>query len=75
MATCPKCGGHLTSRHRCPIKGGVLGVIAMALLGGTAAIVVTAAFDQAGLTTQYDAYIFLGGAAIAMGVVFGRRLF
>ena len=69
MATCPKCGGHLTSRHRCRVSRGrrIVDASVIALVGGVAAIAATAVFDQAQQTSRYDVLIFVAGVVLALG--------
>ncbi len=66
MATCPKCGGHLTSRHRCrrTTEQIVMDAVLSAGAGGFWALAMAAVFDRHGLTADADMMFFFGGAAI-----------
>lgn len=68
MATCPKCGGHLTSRHRCrrTTEQIVTDAVLSAVIGGIWALAMAAVFDRRGLTSDMDLVFFLGGAAIGV---------
>lgn len=70
MATCPRCKGPLTDDHRCPKRQGlvVLEIIAAALGGGLAGLLLLAAFDPRGQIADMDVMTFVGGAAIAVGI-------
>jgi hypothetical protein len=69
MATCPKCGGHLTSRHRCRRTTAqiVTDALLAAAAGGAWALAMAALFDRRGLTSDADTVFFLCGAAIGAG--------
>ena len=66
MATCPKCGGHLTSRHRCrrTTEQIVIDAVLSAAAGGFWALAMAAVFDRRGLTADADMMFFVGGAVI-----------
>ncbi|MCR4375714.1 MAG: hypothetical protein NUW22_12780 [Acidobacteria bacterium] len=66
MATCPKCGGHLTSRHRCrrTTEQTVIDAVLSAAAGGFWALAMAALFDRGGLTADADMMFFFGGAVI-----------
>lgn len=66
MATCPKCGGHLTSRHRCRRTTAqiVIDAVLSAAAGGFWALAMAAVFDRQGLTRDADLMFFVGGAVI-----------
>lgn len=68
MATCPKCGGHLTSRHRCrrTTEQIVTDAVLSAVIGGIWALAMAAVFDRRGLTSDLDLVFFLAGAAIGV---------
>jgi hypothetical protein len=70
MATCPRCKGHLTDTHRCP-RGRVLvalEMVAAALVGGFAGLLLVAIFDPRGQITDVDTISVIGGALIAVGI-------
>jgi hypothetical protein len=68
MATCPRCGGHLTTRHRCrrTPRQQTWDLALAGTAGGVTALVMTAIFDRQQVVTDYDGYILAGGIAIAM---------
>lgn len=70
MATCPRCKGPLTEGHRCPPRRRfvALEIIAVALGGGIAGLLLLAAFDPRGQITDMDVITFLAGAAIAVAI-------
>jgi hypothetical protein len=70
MATCPRCKGHLTDSHRCPKRPVLvaLEVIASALVGGFAGILLVALFDPLGQVTDIDPISATAGALIAVGI-------
>jgi hypothetical protein len=70
MATCPRCKGHLTDSHRCPRRSYlvVLEVIAAALLGGFAGLLLVAVFDPHGQITDMDSISAVLGALVAVGM-------
>lgn len=70
MATCPQCKGPLTDHHRCPRRRGlvVLEIIAVALGGGFAGLLLLAAFDPRGQVADMDAITFVVGGAVAVGI-------
>jgi hypothetical protein len=78
MATCPKCGSHLTSNHRCKVstQREVFDAVAMGLAGGVTAFLAAAAFDQQSQLQAYDGLTFILGAALAIAAHFllKRRL-
>lgn len=69
MATCPKCGGHLTSSHRCrrTLPQIIADIVLGGLVGGAWALAMAAVFDHDGITADFDAVFFLGGAVVAIG--------
>lgn len=74
MATCPRCKGHLTDNHRCPRRTSLVAVeiIACAIGGGLAALLLLAVFDPRGQVTDLDSVTFIIGALVAVG--FNRAL-
>jgi hypothetical protein len=70
MATCPRCKGHLTDTHRCRRRTGLVAVeiIAAALLGGLAGLLLVAVFDPRGQITDVDSISALAGALVAVGI-------
>ena len=70
MATCPKCKGHLNDGHRCPKRRTFVAVeiIACALAGGLAGLLLLAAFDPLGQATDLDSVSFIVGAGIGIGI-------
>ena len=70
MATCPHCKGHLTEGHRCPRRRGyvIAEVVACAIAGGLAGLLILAAFDPHSQATDMDSTAILGGAAVAIGI-------
>ena len=70
MATCPRCKGHLTDSHRCPRRTGmvVVEIIAAALVGGLAGLLLVAVFDPRGQITDVDSISVVVGALIAVGI-------
>jgi hypothetical protein len=68
MATCPKCGGHLTTSHRCPRSRfhNTFDLALAGLVGGITALVMAAIFDRNQVVTAYDGYFLAGGIAIGM---------
>jgi hypothetical protein len=70
MSTCPKCRGHLTDSHRCPRQPSwvALEIIATAIAGGLAGLLLVAAFDPRGQITDVDSISVLAGALIAVGI-------
>lgn len=70
MATCPNCHGHLTEGHRCPRRRGyvIAEIIACAIAGGLAGLLLLAAFDPQGQATDMDATAILGGAGVAVAL-------
>ena len=70
MATCPRCKGHLTDGHRCPRRYSLVAIeiVASALGGGIAALLLLAAFDPRGQATDMDAAAFGIGALGAVGI-------
>jgi hypothetical protein len=69
MATCPKCGGHLTTRHRCrrTTEQIITDAVLSAVIGGVWALAMAALFDRDGLTADTDLIFFFSGAAIGVG--------
>ena len=69
MATCPNCKGHLTDGHRCPRRTSfvVAEVIASALFGGFASLLLLGAFDPRG-QVDLDFIAFVIGAVAAVGI-------
>ena len=70
MATCPRCKGHLTDSHRCPKRPVLVAVeiIAAALVGGFAGLLLVAVVDPSGQSTDIDTISILAGAVIAVGI-------
>ncbi|HEY7059309.1 MAG TPA: hypothetical protein VH458_22400 [Vicinamibacterales bacterium] len=70
MATCPRCKGHLTENHRCPRRRSLvaLEIIACAIGGGIAALLLLAVFDPRGQVTDLDTVTFTVGALAAVGI-------
>ncbi len=70
MATCPLCHGHLTEGHRCPKRRiyVVAEVIACAIAGGLAGLLLLAAFDPHGQATDMDTPAVIGGIIVAVGL-------
>jgi hypothetical protein len=70
MATCPRCKGHLTDNHRCPRRTSLVAVeiIACAIGGGLAALLLLAVFDPRGQVTDLDSVTFVIGALVAVGI-------
>lgn len=70
MATCPRCKGHLTDSHQCPTRRSrvAVEVIAVALLGGLAGLLLVARFDPQGLITDMDTVSIIAGALVAVGI-------
>jgi hypothetical protein len=70
MATCPRCKGHLTDTHRCPRRTSLVAVeiIACAIGGGLAALLLLAVFDPRGQVTDLDSVTFVIGALVAVGI-------
>jgi hypothetical protein len=73
MATCPRCRGHLTDSHRCPRRRSLIAVevIAVALLGGLAGLLLVAFFDPHG--SDMDSLAIIAGALLAVGINRGLR--
>jgi hypothetical protein len=69
MATCPKCGGHLTTAHRCKrtTEQAVADAVLSAAVGGFWALAMAALFDRRGVTSDFDVVFFLVGALLAAG--------
>jgi hypothetical protein len=70
MATCPRCKGHLTDGHRCPRRPILvaLEIVACAIGGGIAALLLLALFDPRGQVTDLDSVTFTAGALVAVGI-------
>ena len=70
MATCPRCKGHLTDSHQCPTRPSrvAVEVIAVALVGGLAGLLLVAVFDPGGLITDMDTVSMIAGALVAVGI-------
>jgi hypothetical protein len=70
MATCPHCKGHLTEGHRCPNRRGlvVAEVLACAVAGGLASLLILAMFDPFHQATDLDAIAVIAGALVAVGI-------
>ena len=71
MSTCPRCKGHLTEFHKCPRRRAIVAaeMIASALAGGFAGLLLVALFDRAGQITDGDYSIsVIAGALIAIGL-------
>jgi hypothetical protein len=70
MATCPRCKGHLTDNHRCPRRRSVVAfeILASALAGGVAALLLLALFDPRGQVTDLDSLTFIAGAIVAVAI-------
>lgn len=70
MATCPKCKGHLNDGHRCPKRRSFVAVeiIACAIVGGLAGLLLLGYFDPFGQATDMDSVSFIVGAVIAIGI-------
>lgn len=69
MATCPRCKGHLTDSHRCPRRPLVAAaeILASALAGGLAGLLLVVLFDPHG-QPQLDILAIVAGAMIAVGI-------
>ena len=70
MSTCPNCKGHLTDGHRCPNRRGlvVVEVVACAIAGGLASLLLLAFFDPFQQATDLDAIATVAGALVAVGI-------
>ena len=70
MATCPRCKGHLTEGHRCPRRRVyvVAEILASAIAGGLAGLLILAAFDPRGQVTDMDATAIVGGIIVGVGL-------
>lgn len=68
MATCPKCGGHLTTAHRCRRTRyqQTMDLALAGVAGGVTALVMAAIFDRSQVVTDLDGYFLAGGLAIGM---------
>jgi hypothetical protein len=69
MATCPRCKGHLTERHRCPRSPvrTVLDVSLAALAGGFVALLGMALLDPHG-QLAFDGVLLVAGALAGVGL-------
>lgn len=70
MATCPRCKGHLTDLHQCPRRpaAAALEILACALVGGFAGLLLVARFDPRGQFTEIDSLSLVAGALIGIGI-------
>jgi hypothetical protein len=70
MSTCPHCKGHLTDAHRCPRRRRlvVAEIVACAIAGGLASLLLLAFFDPFNQATDLDAIAILTGAVVAVGL-------
>jgi hypothetical protein len=70
MATCPYCRGHLTDGHRCPRRPVFVAIelVASAVAGGLAGLLLLAAFDPRGQITDMDGVAIVMGALIGLGI-------
>ena len=70
MATCPRCKGHLTDSHKCPRRPARVAVemVAIALLGGFAGLLLVAIFAPQSQTPNIDTFSAVGGALAAVGI-------
>ena len=70
MATCPRCKGHLTDSHRCSRRPVLVAVeiIAAALIGGFAGLLLVAVVDPTGQSSDIDMISIIAGALIAVGI-------
>lgn len=70
MATCPRCKGHLTDSHLCPKRPSRVAaeVLAVAILGGFAGLLLVAIFDPHSQTANIDTFAAVSGALIAVGI-------
>jgi hypothetical protein len=72
MATCPRCKGHLTDSHQCPRRSFFVAaeVIAAALAGGFAGLLLVVIFDPSGrqITDTESAISVLVGAGVAVWI-------
>ena len=65
MATCPRCKGHLTEHHRCPRSPArtALELVAAALGGGVAALLLVGLIDPHGQLALDGVVLIAGGLA------------
>ena len=70
MATCPYCKGHLTDGHRCPRRPLFVAaeIVASAVVGAVAGLLLLAAFDPRGQVTDMDATSMITGAIVGVGI-------
>ena len=70
MATCPHCKGHLTDGHRCPRRRGLVAaeIVASALAGALAGLLLLAAFDRFNQATDMDGIAMAVGAIVGVGI-------
>ena len=75
MATCPHCKGHLTEHHRCRRRPLLVAVemVAWAVAGGFAGLLLAALFDPHGLITDLDWLSTIAGSIVAVGIGRGIR--
>lgn len=68
MATCPRCKGHLTDGHRCPSRRGyvIAEIVACAIAGGLAGLLLLAAFDPRGQASDMDVMAIAAGSLVAV---------
>lgn len=71
MATCPRCKGHLTETHRCPLRRTFVAVevLGWAIAGGIAGFLLVALFDVRGQISD-NVYLVscVAGMLVAVGV-------
>lgn len=70
MATCPHCRGHLTDTHRCPRRPRrvLLELVASALAGGVAALLLVALIDPKNELAHLDRVAGVGGLFAGAGL-------
>jgi hypothetical protein len=72
MSTCPRCKGHLTDNHRCPRRPIAVAaeVVAAALAGGAAGLLLVIMFDPSGhqISDLESAISIAVGASLAVGI-------
>lgn len=68
MATCPKCGSHLTTGHRCRRSRfqRTLDLALAGVAGGITMLVMVAIFDRNQAVADLDGYFLAGGIAAGM---------
>ena len=70
MATCPRCHGHLNEGHRCPKRPAYVAaeILASAVVGGIAGLLILAVFDPRGQVTDMDVTAVIGGIIVGVGL-------